>query len=438
MSEQTVHDGDIQQTDVRGFLRKLKRGEPLCSAATTQLLDRIYNILEGIAGEGCSIEKPLDRDGLGWKVVMDGQTSDLEPDVRVPMPFELVSVNNSWHVWTRDADVAVNYYRASKAPDLLLSESGAYTAGSFGVGPVYLFVTPVPNAAHAHGANCYRWSVGPSVPTGAICSVHLATVVSATSATQYARGNQLLFTHADSDIIVHDNANATLHIPTTDTSNSSPPITDKLCFVVRYGGIIRYWPVTELLEMAVDLFAEAVGETQDPETPESDLLPIGDETQEEWKDRIKDRIAQCLEEDGYPYQPALDEIDLAAYPNAPYFCGYGPDGGWVGVTDADLRRMHLPSRADYEEILRLLGLIKARMDAVETPAQTLHETISDTLSTMTTLTSLLATVKASASTLAGDVQYMNGEISSLNSRIAALRARYTAIEHDVSTLEGQS
>lgn len=103
MSEQVITDEDAQQTDVRGFLRKLRKGEPINTEATSTLLNRIYNILEGLAGEGCRVDKPLDCKGLGWRIIVDGCYSDLEPMGRVPMPFEFIAVDNAWHVWLKDA-----------------------------------------------------------------------------------------------------------------------------------------------------------------------------------------------------------------------------------------------------------------------------------------------------------------------------------------------
>ena len=43
--------------------------------------NRLANILQDIQGIGCRIEKPTDRDGLGWHIVVDGYSTDIDsPD----------------------------------------------------------------------------------------------------------------------------------------------------------------------------------------------------------------------------------------------------------------------------------------------------------------------------------------------------------------------
>ena len=155
MSEQVITDEDAQQTDVRGFLRKLRKGEPINTEATSTLLNRIYNILEGLAGEGCRVDKPLDCKGLGWRIIVDGCYSDLEPMGRVPMPFEFIAVDNAWHVWLKDAEVVLNNYHASKA-DNLQTAGDLWTAATYAPNSnLYLYVFESSATDTKHGANCY-------------------------------------------------------------------------------------------------------------------------------------------------------------------------------------------------------------------------------------------------------------------------------------------
>ena len=64
---------------ILGFFRRSRPGDPLRNVATTEKLNRICNILEDIQGQGCHIEKPTNADGYGWRIVVDGHTSDLDP-----------------------------------------------------------------------------------------------------------------------------------------------------------------------------------------------------------------------------------------------------------------------------------------------------------------------------------------------------------------------
>ena len=72
---------------IDGFFRKPRPGQPVCSLADVDNLNRVANILNDISGEGCTIEKPLD--GAPWVVRYDGQTSD---NVPLLMPHTAESV----------------------------------------------------------------------------------------------------------------------------------------------------------------------------------------------------------------------------------------------------------------------------------------------------------------------------------------------------------
>lgn len=75
------------------FLKTFRPGQMLREVLDRININRIYNILESIEGIGCTIEKPLDADGLGWKIVVDPRRSDLEgPErhLRPHLPMDVV------------------------------------------------------------------------------------------------------------------------------------------------------------------------------------------------------------------------------------------------------------------------------------------------------------------------------------------------------------
>ena len=55
------------------------RGRALRQLASTENINKLANVLEDLSGDGCRIEKPVDDDGRGWKVVVDPHASDAEP-----------------------------------------------------------------------------------------------------------------------------------------------------------------------------------------------------------------------------------------------------------------------------------------------------------------------------------------------------------------------
>ena len=450
-----MSDGDT--TDVSGFLRKLERGKPLNAEVTSQLLNRIYNILESLSGEGCCVEKPLDRKGLGWKIVVDGAHSDLEPAGRIPMPFELIAVDNAWHVWLLDAEVVLNNYHATKSTNLQTAGGGRWTASTFvAENDVYLYVLENSATATKHGPNCYTWNVAASVPTGALASVRLAHVTSATNAVQYVRGNQIFYTFANSEIITHDAVNAVTHIVTDSTSNAIP-VDEHLAFVVREGSTIKYLKATDLLEIAYTKAQEVLRNPPAPDTPPSDIMPIGDETYDEWEARIKDAIRDCLVADHWPYMPEFSgESMYDADPSQfTYFGGWGVydpvndqfSSYWRGIDESRLRAWHIPGRKDLDEILRLMDAISDRIEEItEDPDGPQGQQLSllDKMCQqsaiaaggITTLKELINTIKEDIYTYDISAAEANGIITDLTARVSALDTRRDAIDDDVTALEG--
>ena len=445
-------------TDISGFLRKMQRGRPLNAEATTLLLNRIFNILEGLAGEGCSVDKPLDRKGLGWKIVVDGSHSDLEPAGRVPMPFELIAVDNAWHVWLLDAEVVVNNYHADKAANLQTSGGGRWTSASFAPGSsVYLFVTDKSATSTKHGAHCYAWNVSTSVPEGALASVLLGSVTDETHAVQRVRGNQVFYTFANSEILTHDNVNAVFHM-VLDSASQTMPIDDHLAFVIRTGGVLRYYKATDLLKTAYRKSKDIMRNPPDPDVPPSDILPIGDETYEEWEDRIKNAIRDCLVNDGWPYMPLYSGASIWPEDDPDdfdYFGGWGVydpindrfASYWRGIDSGMFDEWHLPKREDMDEILRLLQEIQDRLDALtddpdgpQGPQKSLLaqmcEAAGEAADAMAVLTTVLNTVNNLEGALTYKLNEAMGIASDCQSRLAALETRKAAIDADVTDLEG--
>ena len=450
MSEQTITDEDAQATDVRGFLRKMKKGEPLNTEATSLLLNRIFNILESLSGEGCTVDKPLDREGLGWRIVIDGIHSDNEPlGGRPPMPFELVSINNAWHVWLKDAEVVINNYHATKAESLTIDGSNCFSVATFGANSaVYLFVTNHADADGAkHGPNSYTFDISTSVPTDALASVALGRVQSASLATQYTRGNQIFYTFADSEIIRHDNANAVMHIKTPSASETMPPVDDNLGFVVRNGVALYYYKATDLLKVAFEKTKEL-------------LRTHGGDIWLHWATDVRAAIRDCMVKAGWPFQPECNEDNVGreAWETCDAFVGLGfvipfplPDAGkikpgWVGLGAEKLREEHLPPRKDLDEITSLLAHIRAKLDAIDRdpdgdgPQQSLIDRldakVAQVESAMGDLMqrndALIASIEAfgAKSAAAQELEEANQE------HYAELQDRQAAIDADVTDLEG--
>lgn len=98
---------------VRNFLKSHMPNAPSRTVPGVTTANRVANILQDIQGIGCRIEKPTDREGLGWHVVVDGSTDIANPDGSTNPPFatykggsfsenrggtygELVTISDGW------------------------------------------------------------------------------------------------------------------------------------------------------------------------------------------------------------------------------------------------------------------------------------------------------------------------------------------------------
>jgi len=69
---------------IRHFLSRFIEGDPLRKVGNVRDKNRVHNILEDIVGVNCRIEKPIQHDGLGWRVVVDGSSDEPPPEGVVP------------------------------------------------------------------------------------------------------------------------------------------------------------------------------------------------------------------------------------------------------------------------------------------------------------------------------------------------------------------
>ena len=66
---------------IRNFLKSHMQNAPARTVPGVTTANRVANILQDIQGIGCRIEKPTDREGLGWHIVVDGYSTDIDyPD----------------------------------------------------------------------------------------------------------------------------------------------------------------------------------------------------------------------------------------------------------------------------------------------------------------------------------------------------------------------
>lgn len=321
-----------------GFLRKPQKAHALCNEVTTGLMNRIYNILEGLTGRGCYVDKPLDQDGRGWKIVVNGRESDTEPMSLPPMPFDLVWCDDCWRVWVYKAQVCMNNFTCQRDPQLSVIESAdsAVTVRSFKTNDsVYLIVYS--QGEHKNGNDAYYWTLGTSTPTDSpgkpiLASVLLGSVTGAFSASQMTRGNQNLYTLVNSEILTVDGTKGTYSLVTTTSNYAEALACDEYHhLVIRHNGRIEYVPLDNIGYS----IAEAAEEW-------FDMLPDDGENNEIYDE---DELWERLKEIAQPwpaYQPIFSPVYIwnknrEGWDQAQNLTGNEPllglpDGSWTVLT----------------------------------------------------------------------------------------------------------
>jgi hypothetical protein len=60
--------------EIRHFLQRKTVGDPVGKTGDAEAWNRVCNILEGMAGIGLRVDKPTDREGFGWRFILDGSS----------------------------------------------------------------------------------------------------------------------------------------------------------------------------------------------------------------------------------------------------------------------------------------------------------------------------------------------------------------------------
>lgn len=63
------------------YIKKFKHGDAVFRVLNVDNINRIIDVLVGLRGDGCEIQKPINAEGRNWKILVDGVHSDMpNPD----------------------------------------------------------------------------------------------------------------------------------------------------------------------------------------------------------------------------------------------------------------------------------------------------------------------------------------------------------------------
>ena len=139
---------------MESFIKKFKQGDAVFRVLGVDNVNRIIDVLVGIRGDGCMIEKPTNAEGRNWKIVLDGQHTDIpNPDMEAatgedPKPLDYLirfvadvpreSQYGDWRAQTdfKGAAVSNEWLKETMVPVgycyLTFNTSGASTTTSAG------------------------------------------------------------------------------------------------------------------------------------------------------------------------------------------------------------------------------------------------------------------------------------------------------------------
>jgi hypothetical protein len=88
--------------ELKNFLRNnFRPGEWLGQFCTPRQHNRIANVLQGIQGVNCRIDKPTNHEGRDWRVIIDG-SSDIISDGNPTPPWELTNIDQFRAIQVKD------------------------------------------------------------------------------------------------------------------------------------------------------------------------------------------------------------------------------------------------------------------------------------------------------------------------------------------------
>jgi len=76
---------------IRNFLQRKRPGDPVGKTGDAAAWNRVCNILEDMTGVGIRIQKPTDREGRGWKLIVDGSSDEGESPTTYQPPWQTMN-----------------------------------------------------------------------------------------------------------------------------------------------------------------------------------------------------------------------------------------------------------------------------------------------------------------------------------------------------------
>ena len=96
------------------IFKRFRAGESLHKAVNQGNFDVIYNVLESIIGEGCTIERN-GNNGLGWKIIVPGLCGDAEEDASMAERSASIEVKRDEE--TNQAVLSLKGFKSEGATD---------------------------------------------------------------------------------------------------------------------------------------------------------------------------------------------------------------------------------------------------------------------------------------------------------------------------------
>jgi hypothetical protein len=125
---------------VINFFKRFRHGRPVREYCDAKHFNRVSNVLEDISGIGCRVQKPLNAEGLGWRIIVDG-TSDheLPPDFGqatkgfpygATWPYGLLINGDTVSVYNATVERYPSRYEATPNPtDIVMDTKGTRWVG---------------------------------------------------------------------------------------------------------------------------------------------------------------------------------------------------------------------------------------------------------------------------------------------------------------------
>lgn len=377
--------------------------------------NKVYNILETMEGEGCSIVRPLDGEGKGWKILVDGYSSDSPPRFSMDglMPFDAVHRRLGTQIYIEGATVILDNETIRRRPGIegKKGDNKRFTELTY---PDKAFLVV---ERREDDEKRLEWYISSHVPYSAFWSLQVCD-----KTFQLFHGCVSAYSCACAPCLEFNEIRGRYSLARfqtggrLDSLDSLATLAEHISLLCWDGGRAHYL-------QALGLFSRYESSVEERLRDEYVTPSQGD--WEFWRQYIDTWLSEYL-----PFQAPCTG-DGKAY--------LASGGNWVEMTDKVAAELHLPPASDISDLPGRLDTLQAKLEEIqkEMDGETFKQELADAEANVGRVTSNVGGVYGRISSLLNAAKYANLEARWVMTESDAYDALLTDQEQRLSVLEAK-